>query len=57
MPPPPAQTTVTINYLRVEPAYDGWGLHLWGSAIDASVATTWNMPRTFDRIEDGAAGP
>jgi len=54
-PPPPAPTTVTIKYLRVEPAYDGWGLHLWGNAIDGSVATTWNTPRTFDRIGNGAA--
>jgi len=54
-PPPPAPTTVTVNYLRVEPAYSGWGLHLWGNAIDASVATTWSSPRNFDRVENGAA--
>lgn len=54
-PPIPTPTTINISYLRVEPAYDGWGLHLWGSAIDASVATQWNSPRTFDRIENGAA--
>ena len=54
-PPPPTPVTVTINYLRVEPAYDGWGLHLWGNAIDANVTTTWNTPRTYDRIENGAA--
>jgi len=54
-PPPPTPVTVTINYLRVEPAYDGWGLHLWGNAIDASVATTWDAPRSFDRIANGAA--
>ena len=53
-PPPPAQT-VTVSYLRAEPAYDGWGLHLWGNAIDASVATTWNAARMPDRIENGAA--
>ena len=53
-PSPPAQT-VTVSYLRAEPAYDGWGLHLWGSAIDASVATTWNAPRMPDRIENAAA--
>ncbi|MDH3273503.1 MAG: alpha-amylase family glycosyl hydrolase [Gammaproteobacteria bacterium] len=54
-PPPPPASTITINYLRVEPAYSGWGLHLWGSAIDASVATTWNSPRSFNRVENGAA--
>jgi glycosidase len=53
-PPPPAQT-VTVNYLRADPAYDGWGLHLWGGAISASVATSWQSPRPFDRIENGAA--
>ncbi len=53
-PPPPAQT-VEFSYLRVDPAYDGWGLHLWGGAIDASVATTWNAPRMPDRIENNAA--
>ena len=54
-PPPPPTQTVTVSYLRAEPAYDGWALHLWGSAIDASVATTWQSPRAFDRIENGAA--
>lgn len=54
-PPPPPGVTVTINYLRVEPAYDGWGLHLWGNAIAAGVATQWNSPRGFDRVENGAA--
>jgi glycosidase len=53
--PPPPVTTVTINYLRVEPDYNGWGLHLWGNAISASVATTWDTPRAFDRVENGAA--
>jgi alpha-amylase len=55
LPPPPIPTTFTVNYLRVEPAYDGWGLHLWGGAIDAGVATTWNSPRTFTRVSNGAA--
>jgi glycosidase len=55
-PPPPQPTdTVTIRYLRVTPEYEGWGLHLWGNAIDASVATQWDTPRSFDRIEGGAA--
>jgi alpha-amylase len=54
-PPPPPADIVTIRYLRVEPAYDGWGLHLWGSAIAASVATSWDAPRMPDRIDSGAA--
>ena len=53
--PGPTTTTVTIRYLRVEPAYDGWGLHLWGNAIAANVATTWANPRPFDRVDNGAA--
>ena len=55
LPPPPTPTTFTVNYLRVDPAYSGWGLHLWGDAIDASVASTWSSPRTFNRVENGAA--
>jgi len=54
-PPPPPPDVVTIRYLRATPAYDGWGLHLWGSAIDASVATQWSAPRAYDRIENDAA--
>ncbi len=54
-PPPPPTQTVTVSYLRVDPAYDGWGLHLWGGAIESSVATTWNAPRMPDRIENDAA--
>lgn len=54
-PPPNPGTTVTIQYLRVEPSYDGWGLHLWGNAIAANVATDWSAPRMPDRIENNAA--
>ena len=52
---PPTTDEVTIYYLRADPAYDGWGLHLWGSAIDASTGTTWASPRMPDRIVNGAA--
>ena len=58
LPPPPTPdpvTTVNIHYLRVDPSYDGWGLHLWGDAITANVATEWASPRLPDRIADGAA--
>ncbi|MGB5722620.1 MAG: alpha-amylase family glycosyl hydrolase, partial [Woeseiaceae bacterium] len=54
-PPPDPVTTVTIHYLRVDPSYDGWGLHLWGNAIAANVATAWSAPRLPDRVENGAA--
>ncbi len=55
VPPPPPTDTVTIHYLRADPSYDGWGLHLWGDAIDASAATTWAAPRLPTRIANGAA--
>ncbi len=54
-PPPPSAATVSIFYLRATPAYDGWGLHLWGDAVDAATATTWNAPRGWTRIEGDAA--
>jgi glycosidase len=53
--PPPTGETVTIYYLRADPAFDGWGLHLWGDALDAGTVTTWSSPRMPDRIESGAA--
>ena len=53
--PPPPVSSVTIYYLRADPSYDGWGLHLWGNAIDASVATSWPSPHMPDRIENDAA--
>jgi alpha-amylase len=46
---------VTINFLRADKNYEGWGLHLWGDALDAETRTTWASPKLHDRIEDGAA--
>jgi glycosidase len=46
---------VAIHYLRASPDYGGWGLHLWGGAIAASVATTWAAPRSYDAVHGGAA--
>ena len=54
-PPPPPVNTVTIYYLRADPHYNGWGLHLWGNALDAGVATTWDAPRMPDRIANDIA--
>jgi glycosidase len=51
----PPSNQVTVYYLRADPSYDGWGLHLWGDAIDASTGTTWAAPRMPDRIENDAA--
>ena len=55
IPPPTAITTVTIQYLRADPSYDGWGLHLWGDALAAADQTDWASPRMPDRIENNAA--
>ena len=52
---PPPSDEVSVYYLRADPSYDGWGLHLWGDAIDAGTSTTWNAPRMPDRIENNAA--
>ena len=54
-PPPPTTSTVSIHYLRVTPAYGGWGLHLWGDALDAATATSWSAPRGWTRIDGDAA--
>ena len=40
-----AQGFVTIHYNRPDNNYAGWGLHLWGDAIDPSEATQWGAPK------------
>ena len=40
-----AQGYATIHYHRPDGVYDGWGLHLWGDAIDPSEATEWATPK------------
>jgi glycosidase len=47
-PPPPQQ--LTIHYHRPDNDYDGWGLHLWGAAIDNP--TDWNEPLPFTGQDD-----
>ncbi len=42
-PPPPGYAV--IHYYRPAGDYDGWGLHLWGDAIDPSEATDWATPK------------
>ena len=42
---------VTVHYHRNNADYDGWGLHLWGSAVAANVATTWQT--TIDQLSGG----
>ena len=40
-----AQGYATIHYHRPDGLYDGWGLHLWGDAIDPSEGTEWATPK------------
>ncbi len=42
----PAQVAI-IHYIRKKEDYDGWGLHLWGTAIAPSEATQWDAPKPF----------
>lgn len=50
-----AQGYVTIHYQRPDGQYDGWGLHLWGDAIDDGVGTDWGSPRPWDGVDDFGA--
>jgi glycosidase len=43
-----ARGAVRIHYQRADNNYEGWGLHLWGDAIDPSEATEWTAPKPFD---------
>ena len=46
-PPPPRHRhrIAVIHYFRPAGDYDGWGLHLWGDAIDPSEGTSWDKPK------------
>ena len=50
-----AQGYVELRYHRPDGNYTGWGLHLWGDAIDPSEATEWPSPKLPDRIDDYGA--
>ncbi len=50
-----AQGFVTIHYQRADGQYDGWGLHLWGDAIDPAAGTEWATPQPVDGIDDFGA--
>ena len=50
-----AQDYVELRYHRPDGVYDGWGLHLWGDAIDPSEITEWTSPKLPDRIDDYGA--
>jgi pullulanase-type alpha-1,6-glucosidase len=47
-----AQGYVTIHYHRDDGDYSGWGLHLWGEAIDPSEGTTWEAPKPPTGTDD-----
>ena len=52
-PPPPAGPTYAIiHYYRPAGDYDGWGLHLWGDAIDPTEGTSWGEPKMFSGQDD-----
>ncbi|NOK63758.1 MAG: pullulanase-type alpha-1,6-glucosidase [Chloroflexi bacterium AL-W] len=44
----PAATYAIMHYNRPDGDYDGWGLHLWGDAIDPAEATEWTDAKPFD---------
>jgi glycosidase len=53
----PPLEVATLRYLRPAGDYDGWGLHLWGDAVDPALLATiaWDRPMPPTRIEDGWA--
>jgi alpha-amylase len=57
----PAATVATLHYYRPAGDYgdqdSGWGLHLWGDAVDPAVLARigWDNPWPWTRIEGGWA--
>ncbi len=47
-----AQGYATIHYHRPDGVYTGWGLHLWGDAIDPSEGTEWATPKPPTGTDD-----
>ncbi|HEX5533064.1 MAG TPA: alpha-amylase family glycosyl hydrolase [Actinomycetales bacterium] len=47
----------TLRYFRPGSDYDGWGLHMWGEAVDPAVLQqiSWDRPMPHTRVEDGWA--
>ena len=41
-----------IHYHRPDDNYAGWGLHLWGDAIDPTEATQWATPKMPTGTDD-----
>ena len=44
---PAFPTYVIIHYRRSAGDYKGWGLYVWGDAIDSSEKTDWASPKLF----------
>jgi pullulanase-type alpha-1,6-glucosidase len=41
-------TYAILHYNRPNGDYEGWGLHLWGEAIDPFEVTEWTAPKAFN---------
>ena len=54
--PVAAVGSVVIHYKRPAGDYDGWGLHLWGDAIDPTEDTDWAAPKLPTGSDDGPEG-
>ena len=54
--PPPLGTAV-VHYLRPAGDFTGWGLHLWGGAVDPDVlgGIAWDNPLDLAGVENGWA--
>ncbi len=52
---PAALGYVVIHYQRPAGDYDGWGLHLWGDAIDPTEITQWAAPKLPTGTDDYGA--
>ena len=54
---PPPLATAVVHYLRPAGDYTGWGLHLWGDAVDPAVLAgiAWDNPLDLTAVEDGWA--
>ncbi|XVV15316.1 alpha-amylase family glycosyl hydrolase [Actinoplanes sp. CA-131856] len=53
----PPLTTATLHYYRPAGDYTGWGLHMWGDAVDPAVLAqiAWDKPWPPTRVENGWA--
>ncbi|MFG1993997.1 alpha-amylase family glycosyl hydrolase [Actinoplanes sp. NPDC048988] len=53
----PPLTTATVHYYRPAGDYTGWGLHLWGDAVDPATLAqiAWDKPWPPTRVENGWA--